>query len=549
MRSSDCITIINKNCDDNERVLINQLEMKVDIGLCSAGNYEVILNEYIVFQINFFRIEGVDDMETFSEEQIIGIDLKHDDDDTSKQKIGVGVALDKSVRNSTDQANAKYYRNDYNPQTRKQIYDDGSAHKRVIDNAFASGETVKDPYTGSELVKKQRDAKAQFGEDWQSHAAEADHIEPLSQLVKRSKKYPFLEEKNIREIGNSDDNYQVLSREENQGSEKVGKGGSTQQEWSDDTKRMDGLAEKIESDKSIDEVRQEIKRIGKEAKKRNSSKLFKGIIKNSARTAHEAGKAGAENAGITALTMSGIMNIVSVLKGEKSGEDAITDTIKDGGKAAVTGYAMGGGMTVVSHALSYSSSEFIQALAQYNVPGKVITAVIVTGDTLKKWGEGEITTQECLIRLGEKGLNMVTMGYSMTVGQALIPIPVVGGAIGALVGAVLTSNYYNRLMSALRAKELEHQERLRIIDECNRASEQLRAFRKELESYLEAYFKEYRACFDEALSEMRFAYQTGDADGVISGANQITRKLGGQVHYETVEEFKDFLNNENVFIL
>ena len=55
--------------------------------------------------------------------------------------------------------------------------------------------------------------------------------------------------------------------------------------------------------------------------------------------------------------MSGIMNIVSVLKGEKSGEDAVVDTIKDGGKAAVTGYAMGGGMTVVSQALSYSSSE------------------------------------------------------------------------------------------------------------------------------------------------------------------------------------------------
>ncbi len=488
-------------------------------------------------------------MEALDKEKIFNAAFKCDDDDKSKTKIGVGVALDTSVRNSTAKANVKYSRPDYNPQTRKQFYDDGSAHKKAIDDAFASGKMVRDPYSGEELVKKQRVAKMRFGEDWQGHAAEADHIDPLSRLVNRHKNKAFLTTDDLREIGNSDDNFQILSRENNQGSKKVGKGGSTQQEWADDITRMDGLADNIVSGESIDEVSKRIKDTGRAAEKRNNSRVFRKNIGNAVETGHEAGKAGAQNAGITALTMSGIMNIVSVLRGEKSGEDAIADTIKDGGEAAVTGYAMEGGMTVVSQALSYSSSKFVRALAQNNVPGKVITAVIVTGDTLKKWGEGEITTQECLIQLGEKGLNMVTMGYSMVVGQALIPIPVVGGAIGALAGAVLTSNYYNRLMSGLRAKELEHQERLRIIAECREATEQARKFRAELESYLENYFREYRDCFDEALSEMRFAYQIGDADGVIAGANQITRKLGGRVYYETVEQFKDFLDDGSTDIL
>ena len=56
--------------------------------------------------------------------------LKRDDDDESKSKIGAGIALDRSIRSSTAQANAKYSRPDYNPQTRKQFYDDGSAHKK-----------------------------------------------------------------------------------------------------------------------------------------------------------------------------------------------------------------------------------------------------------------------------------------------------------------------------------------------------------------------------------------------------------------------------------
>lgn len=475
--------------------------------------------------------------------------LKRDDDDESKSKIGAGIALDRSIRSSTAQANAKYSRPDYNPQTRKQFYDDGSAHKKAIDDAFASGKPVRDPYSGAELVKKQRDAKIQFGEDWQSHAAEADHIDPLSQIVKRTKKNPFLTTDDVREIGNSDDNFQVLSRKLNQGSKDVGKGGSTQQEWAGDATRMDGLADNIESGESISKVSKRIKETGKAAEKRNNSRAFKRGVKNAVGTAHNAGMEGAHNAGTTAVAMSGIMNVVSVIKGEKSGEDAVVDTIKDGGKAAVTGYAIGGGMTGINQVLSYSSSEFIQALAKSNVPGKIITAISLTGDILKKWGEGEITTQECLIQLGDKGLNMATMAYSMGVGQALIPIPIVGGAVGALVGSMLTSNLYNGLINELQTKQLEHEERMRIIAECNAAAEQARAFRIELESYLDSYFEEYRSCFDAAMSSMQLAYAMGDADGVIAGANDITRKLGGKVKYETVSEFKAFLDSDEDDIL
>lgn len=242
------------------------------------------------------------------------------------------------------------------------------------------------------------------------------------------------------------------------------------------------------------------------------------------------------------------MNITAVINGEKSAEDAIADTVVDSGKAAATGYIMGGGLTTISHMLSDSSSEFLRALSESNVPGKIITAVMVTGDTLKRYGNGEITTQECLIELGEKGLNFATTGYSMAVGQAIIPIPVIGAAVGALVGSVITSNYYNQLVSTLRKKDLEHQERLQIIAECKKVSDESRAYRAKLESYLESYFREYQNCFDEALSTIHTAFEIGDADGVIAGANQITRKLGGKVCYDNMSEFKNFLFDDTTDI-
>ena len=137
----------------------------------------------------------------------------------------------------------------------------------------------------------------------------------------------------------------------------------------------------------------------------------------------------------------------------------------------------------------------------------------------------------------------------MAVGQALIPIPVVGAAVGALAGSMLISNYYNSLITTLQTKELEHQERLRIIAECEEATRQARAFREELEAYLASYFKEYQDCFDDALSTIHTSFQMGDADGVIAGANQITRKLSGKVHYNNMTEFKDFLFDDSTDVL
>jgi len=38
----------------------------------------------------------------------------------------------------------------------------------------------------------------------------------------------------------------------------------------------------------------------------------------------------------------------------------------------------------------------------------------------------------------------------------------------------------------------------------------------------------------------------GDANGIIAGANQITRKLGGKVYYENMDEFRTFLRSDIV---
>lgn len=463
-------------------------------------------------------------------------------DDDSKNDVLKTVAYSHTVKNSarvsTQKAAAEFAKpNEYTGN--RNLYDDGRAKAYAKAKLFKDGVTVRDPYTNKKLVLTKQEAKLMFGDDWTEHLAESDHIRPLEQIYEDTAHSPWVTTDDIKAAANNPDNLRVTSRKTNNA-----KRSRTNKQFVEDVDYRKSKGVKFTTDGEQTALRD-----GNIANKSIRQRIFGSSVKNIFRTGHEAGMSGAQNAGLTTATMSGILNFVDVINGKKDAREAIADTARDAGNAAVTGYTVSSGLTVISHSFSNSSSEFIKVLSKYNIPSKVITSVMVIGNTLMRYGNGEITTQQCLIELGDRGLNFATMGYSMAVGQAMIPVPIIGGVIGALVGSTLTSNYYHSLIDALAQKEFEHQERMRIIAECHEAAEQTKAFRLELEAYLNKYFHEYQDCFDTAISSMQFSFQSGNADGVIASANIITSKLGGKVNYRNVEEFKEFFDNTEIDII
>lgn len=454
------------------------------------------------------------------------------------EKLAIGAAATNTAMNASAQA-AKTFWKPENYTGNRHLYDSGKAKADVKINSFENSGKVYDPYTSSELKLRKIEAKEQFGSDWQNHLAEGDHITPVERIHRQTKNNPWLKNDDIKNIANSDENLQAVSRKFNNA-----KRNRTNEEFVTDDEYLQKTGVEL-----TDEGKRKAIEAGKKSQKAINKKITKTTVSNALKTGHNAGVAGAQSAGMMTATMSGAMNIVAVIKGEKTVDEALADTAKDTGKAAVTGYAVSGGLTTLCHSLSNSSSKFIQGLIKSNVPGQIITAVMVTGNTLKRYGNGEISTQECIIELGEKGLNFATAGYSMAVGQTLIPIPVVGAAIGCLVGTMLTSGLYNNVVNRLKQKQLEHEERMNLIEEYSNIAEQAKAYRQELETYLENYFKDFRECFDTALYEIESAFKSGDTDGVILGANMVTEKLGGQVKYRNMNEFKSFIASDEVDIL
>lgn len=525
-------------------------------------------------------------------------------DDNRKKKnkeaqiaIGSQIATNQSVQQMTAKADEKFYKPKYNPQTRRTHYDDGISHKEAKNAAFSSDGVVRDPYTDAELVLTTKEAKMKYGNNWQEHLAEADHIDPLNQIARRTENKPWVTAEDIKNVGNSQDNFQVISRRTNQTG---GKGGSTQAEWSQDHERMQKISG--QTGESVESISKRTREIGEEAEKRNNAKFTQAEIKNVATTACTAGKAAAINSGGTVATISGIYNIVSCIKGEKTASDALKDIGKESAKASVAGYVNGAALTVLNHTLTSSKSEFLKVLGKNNVAGKVIITVSVTGETVAKCVNGEISVKECVVELGDKGCSFGGASCGAVVGQTVIPIPIVGAAVGSLIGGTLTSELYDNIIrqKVLYADEEERRKQQEIyeammryyaeqqrraevqqliktntemaalssiqsiiqsgefqnlmrvsgayfrdraeierrIAECVLVTLQLNEYRRQLQECTDRYFAECRECFSSALDFMDSSLKIGNCDGAIAGVNQVTKLFAKDPVVENTEDFR-----------
>lgn len=449
-------------------------------------------------------------------------------DDRQEIIIVTGLSATEAARVSAKDAAKKFAKPQEYTGSRT-LYDSGSAKHQAKMSLFRDGAEVRDPYTGDILTLTKAEAKARFGADWQKHLAESDHVHPLERIHSEHKSDAFVTNENIRDAANSPDNMQVTSRQLNNA-----KRSRTNEEFMRDSeyRKRKGIT-------LSEEAESRAVRRGSEAASSVDSKLFADSVRNVASTFHNAGLAGAKCAGLSALTAAGIMNAVAVLKGDKDPVDAVADTLKTGGVGALTGYVTSGGLTVLSHKLSYASNELVKRIASSNLPGQIITAVMTVGGTLKRYASGEIDTGEFILELGEKGAGFAAGSYGFAV----------GGIIGSMVGYALSGAFYGSLVENLNAAKFAREERIRVERECAEAVKAIREFRAKLEALISQYFTSHITTFHAAFDAMKDSLSLGDIDGFISGANMITEKLGRRVQFRNMREFDALMDSDEAFVL
>lgn len=106
--------------------------------------------------------------------------------DNGGTQIGVGYTITNAAKDMT-QAAAKKFAKPATYTGNRTMYDSGAAKRKAKEDLFKSGNPVKDPYTGKDLVLTKKEAKFLYGEDWASHLAESDHVKPLERIYNDTK--------------------------------------------------------------------------------------------------------------------------------------------------------------------------------------------------------------------------------------------------------------------------------------------------------------------------------------------------------------------------
>ena len=276
---------------------------------------------------------------------------------------------------------------------------------------------------------------------------------------------------------------------------------------------------------------------------RNNPKIS--TAKDILKVSHRAGMAQAKTGAAIGGGMSLIRNFVSVIKDEKSPEDAAEDVVIDTASGAVSSYTVAFGGAVIKGTMQNSASETVRALSKTNLPAYIVTSTIEVGKTLTSFFSGKIDGVECLEQLGEKGYCMVGSALFAAIGQVAIPIPVVGALAGSMIGYALSSVSYGILLGSLKNAKLAREERIRVERECEEAVKMIREYRKELEEKIEEYLHNERAFFDDCFSRIQRAFDTGDIDGYISGCNSITEHFGKRPLYRNMDEFEEIMTGDD----
>lgn len=457
------------------------------------------------------------------------------DEEKKNEDIAAGLAVGQKINQEVSRLNRDYSKPHKYTGNRSR-YDSPSAKINAKQKAFGSGKPVKDPYSGAELLLRKQAAKQNYGEDWAEHLAETDHTVPVQRVHQKYKNDPWISDKDIREVVNDPDNLQVMSRQQNNA-----KRAKTNEEFYGDKEYL--------KEKGIDISEKDRKRAiekGREAQEKIDRKMQTRKIGNICNEFHNAGLKGAYNAGAMTAALSAAGNITAVIKGEVTPEEALKNVAKDTLTSASAGYMLTGGTTVIARSLSNASSPFIRSLVKSNVPGQVVSAVMATGGTLMKYCKGEINTGECIVELGQTGVSICATGYAMAVGQAVIPIPFVGAAVGAMVGAAMSGGLWRDLQSAIDSADRARTE----YEEARRLSEQVRARLKQereaFEKATQALFAERARAINEGFALICEASRGDDFDTLAMGLDTIAKAFDKDIQIHNMDEFNAMMVDDNV---
>lgn len=444
---------------------------------------------------------------------------------------------DSAVNNAVYTANKKSVSSVYD----RKIYEDVTALKSYKRELFKDAEFIKDPYTNQRLYQTKAEAIAKYGENFNKHLAQIDHINPLESIHEKYKNNRFLNDDDIRQIANIKENYQPLNGHMNQS-----KGKMTQSEYAQ-------KHTEFSDSKTVQLLQEEYNASNAEAKL---------VLKKECQVAGKAFVMGAVVGG----GFSVVENVKSYKNGKIDGQQAVTNIVKDTAKSA-TGAAA---MTYVvkkgeEQILKHTAGKIIGAgCEQFVKTGGVAKAAICVTEACKstvKYLKGNITAEEYAEELTDKGVSLASSFAIGAQGAAIgamigsIVLPGAGTVIGHIVGE-LVGNIAGYTLGSKIFQEINNYRK--FLNEYN--PEELRRYR-ELYDNVAEYTKQLREAY-EIKSQLLYEHEATEINNIMLGMRDsilennvekmnlciknMCNHFGFELRFNNLQEFDEFMLSDTV---
>ena len=135
--------------------------------------------------------------------------------------------------------------------------------------------------------------------------------------------------------------------------------------------------------------------------------------------------------------------------------------------------------------MNQSRSSVLKQLSATGLPATIVSVCLAVGKSTIRFAKGEIDGTELAKEMGITATGMLSASAFTMMGQIAIPIPVLGGLIGGMVGYVITNSLYQGFFDVLKEAKLSAERRQMIEMQCAAAAALARQYENGLkELYL-----------------------------------------------------------------
>lgn len=189
-----------------------------------------------------------------------------------------------------------------------------------------------------------------------------------------------------------------------------------------------------------------------------------------------------------------------------------------------------------------------------SVPSVALVAgTIEAANAIRSYLKGNITEEQLLNDISSTAITHTSIFYYGILGQAVIPVPILGAFIGSTVGYFLGHMLTQSGFLALGESDIARYARQRretIEAICREVIPAMRQHREELETLLAVHFAERKHLLTQAFDGMEAALISWDADAFTQQLEAVNKAFGQSLPFKSFDEFDVFMKDKNsVFVL